>query len=205
MINLFLIRHGETDWIGKKLAGRLPNISLNVKGRAQAHTLAAGLAQIRLNAVHSSPLERTRETAAQIAQEHGLTIQLESALLEMDFGDWTGKTFDELGGMEAWRERLRTPSLAQFPGGESLQDVQRRGVAWVEQISRLEGDRSIAAFSHADTIRLVLAHFLCMPLVAFQSLTVETASVSILHIRKTDVRVIGVNWPASAAGEIAAI
>jgi broad specificity phosphatase PhoE len=205
MITLLLIRHGRTDWLGKRLAGRLPGISLNAEGRAEAEVLAAGLARVKLTSVYSSPLERTQETAAAVASRCGLPVYRADSLQELDFGEWAGKSFDELGGMEGWRERLRKPSETRFPGGESLGDVHRRGVAWAEEIRTRGGDARIAAFSHADTIRLVLAHYLGMPVLTFQSLTVETASISILQFGEKDPRVLGVNWPACAAGELANI
>jgi probable phosphomutase (TIGR03848 family) len=205
MITMFFIRHGKTDWIGKKLAGQLPGISLNEEGRQEAERLAIGLESARLTAIYSSPLERARETADPVARRHALEVVSVDALQELDFGDWTGKTFHELGGMEGWREILRHPSQTSFPGGESLREVQQRAVAWTDPILKREGELRIAVFSHADTIRLVLAHFAGMPIDSFQSLTVDPASISILQFEKNISRVMGVNWPASAAREAASL
>jgi broad specificity phosphatase PhoE len=198
---LLLIRHGQTDWLGKKLAGRLPGISLNATGRAEAARIADSLSRMRLAAVYSSPLERARETAEPIARQQDLEIQFTDALLEVEFGSLTGKTFEELKTIDVWKQLHVDPARTSFPGGESLAAVQQRAVQWVEQTARSDEARRIAAVSHADTIRLVLAHYLSMPLVAFHSLLIDPAAVSILRFEKKIVRVIGVNWPASAAGE----
>ncbi len=74
MTQLLLVRHGMTDWVGERLAGRTPGIPLNAAGRAEAAALAARLADTPIEAVYASPLERTRETADYLAQPRGLDV-----------------------------------------------------------------------------------------------------------------------------------
>jgi broad specificity phosphatase PhoE len=201
MTTLVLIRHGQTDWIGRKLAGRLPNISLNDAGRAEADRVAVSLAQWTFAGVFASPLERAQETVQGLARRQGIGIETAPALQEVDFGELTGKTFEALPALEIWQQAHRKPSQTQFPGGESFIEVQQRAVDWAENLRRQEVARRFAACSHADTIRLLLAHYLGMPLDSYHTLVIDTASLSILRFQKHAVRILGINWPAGAAYE----
>src|SRR5580692_2414527 len=85
------VRHGTTPTTGKFLPGRAKGLHLSDKGIAEAKAVAARLAAIGpVAAVYSSPLERTRETAAPIAEELGRPVVIERGLFECDFGEWTG-------------------------------------------------------------------------------------------------------------------
>nr|WP_321508927.1 histidine phosphatase family protein [uncultured Hyphomonas sp.] len=75
MATFLLIRHGDNDLLGSRLAGRLPDVHLNAKGKAQAQAVADGLADLPITAVYASPLERAQETAEPLAQVHKLSIQ----------------------------------------------------------------------------------------------------------------------------------
>ena len=90
MAIFYLIRHGNNDLLGEKLAGRLPGVHLNQAGREQAERLAQALGDKPIKAVYASPLERTLETAQPIAAVHHLEVHNSPALLEIDFGDWSG-------------------------------------------------------------------------------------------------------------------
>ncbi len=198
MTVLLLIRHGETDWLGKRLAGRLPDIHLNAEGRAHADTLAAMLRPVPLEAVYSSPLERAMETAEPAARAAGKPILTDPRLQEVDFGELTGKPFTELRGMSIWQEVHHTPAIVRYPGGESLLEAQDRSVRMVEEIRGGESASVVAFFTHADTIRLTLAHYLQMPLAAYHMLVADPASVSVLVIDRKTVRVAGINLPAGS-------
>ena len=198
MTVLLLIRHGETDWLGKRLAGRLPDIHLNAEGRAHAEALAAMLRMMPLEAVYSSPLERAVETAEPAARAAGKPILTDPRLQEVDFGELSGKPFTELRGMSIWQDVHHTPAMVRYPGGESLSEAQDRAVGMIEEIRGGERAGVVAFFTHADTIRLALAHFLQMPLAAYHMLVADPASVSVLFIDRKTVRVAGMNLPAGS-------
>ena len=96
MMYLLLLRHALNDWVGERLAGWTPDVHLNEEGRAQANALAERLAGVPLAAVYSSPLERTVETAQPLAQSRSLTVEVRETLGETRYGDWTGRSLDEL-------------------------------------------------------------------------------------------------------------
>src|SRR5262249_1456819 len=101
----YLIRHGSNDFFAHTLVGRKPGVQLNEKGRGEAERLAAKLAGEKLQRIFSSPLERCLETAAPLAQRTGLKVETADALLEVDFGEWTGRTFVDLDAHSAeWKQ-----------------------------------------------------------------------------------------------------
>ncbi len=185
MTTLLLIRHAENDYVGKRLAGRLPGVHLNDTGRHHALKLAAALCQGPIQAVYASPLERTMETAAPLAEAIKLPILPDPGLMEIDFGRWVGKTGKQMARTRLWKVIQGTPSQARFPCGESFVEAQQRIVAALDAIANAhdEGDL-VACFSHSDAIKLALAHYLGLPLDNFQRLSVSPCSISTVHIPK---------------------
>jgi broad specificity phosphatase PhoE len=190
-----LIRHGENDYLKQgRLPGRLPDIHLNKRGREQAAALAESLKAAPIRAIYSSPLERAVETAGPLAQALGLPIQLRPALLDTDVGQWQGMHLKELRKLPAWKQVQQQPSTFRFPGGESFLEIQERLVREIEQIRRLHKRRDMLALVfHSDPIKLVLAHFLGMPLDNFQKFGVAAGSVSILMLGKSAGQLVGLN------------
>lgn len=185
MTTLLLIRHGENSMVGKRLAGRLPGVSLNERGQQQAQELCRVLAKAPIKAIYSSPMERAMETAAPLAQTLGLPILPAPGLIELDYGAWQGKTIKQLSRMKLWKVVQEKPSEMRFPGGESFIEVQQRTAAEIERIAAAhEESELVGCFSHGDIIRLAIAHFLGMPLDLFQRVSADTASVTVLHINK---------------------
>jgi len=194
MTIILLIRHGENDFTGKRLIGRTPGISLNEKGRQQAIALTEWLADAPLKAIYSSPLERALETAQPLASLKELEVKVNPALIEVDYGKCQGKTFKQLHRLKLWRAIHENPAGAVFPGGEALVEVQQRVVRELQTLASVfEPKDVIACFSHADVIRLAVAHFLCMPLGEFQRLSISTGSITVLHLNSDRVRVTHIN------------
>jgi probable phosphoglycerate mutase len=183
MAIFYLIRHGHNDLLGEKLAGRTPGVHLNQAGCEQAARLAQALGDKPIKAVYASPLERTQETAQPIAAAHKLAVQNSQALVEIDFGDWSGKTFEFLKGQALWKQVQEHPNTVRFPNGESFQEAQARAVKEIIRLSEAyQQEDQIVCVSHCDVIRLILAYFLGMPLDTFQRLRVAPASISVLQL-----------------------
>lgn len=180
---LILIRHGENDYLAKnKLPGHLPGIHLNEQGRAQAVALADSLKVLPIKAIYSSPLERAVETAEPLARELGMSIQLCPGLMEIDVGDWTGRSWKTLNRTKQWRIIQENPSRFQFPGGETFIQTQDRVIAAVDSIAAAHKKEMVVLVFHADPIKLAIAHFLGLPLDNFQRLAVQSGSVTILGV-----------------------
>ena len=195
MPTLLLIRHGENDYVKKhRLAGRLPGVHLNDKGRQQAQAVAAKLSTAPLKAIYSSPLERAMQTAEPLAQALNLPIIPRPGLIEADPGEWTGQSWKKLGRTKAWRIVQSTPSLFHFPGGETFLDAQQRICVELQTLAGLHAAQElIACFSHADPIRLAVAYFIGLPLDMFQRLSVSPGSLTILHLSETSTRLLALN------------
>lgn len=196
MPTIFLVRHGENDYTSAhKLAGRRPGVHLNENGRAQAHAVAAALqTSVKLKAVYSSPLERTMETAQPIAEAQGLKVQVRAGLVETDLGAWQGRTIKALARTRAWKAMQARPARFRFPGGESMAEQQARLVNEVEGLlGRHKSRDAFAIVSHADPIKLVIAHYIGLPLDLFQRLIVATASVSVLVFDQDAVHLAALN------------
>lgn len=185
MTTVLLIRHGENNMVGKRLAGRLPDVHLNDHGKQQAQRLAEVLCKAPLKALYSSPLERAVETAQPLAQMLGLEIQLAPGLVELGYGDWQGRTLKQLSRFRLWKVVQEKPSEMRFPGGESFIEVRDRAVAEIERIVAAHEEKDlVACFSHGDIIRLAVSHFLGMPLDVFQRIGADPASISVIHFDK---------------------
>src|SRR4051812_25292056 len=96
MAELILVRHASCPPIGKYIAGRAAGVHLDDTGRFQAAALVERLSAVKLDAIYSSPLERAVETARPVAAAQGLEVETSAGLTEIDFGEWSGKTLDEL-------------------------------------------------------------------------------------------------------------
>lgn len=188
-----LVRHGDYALLGRVLAGRTAGHSLSEAGAAQAEAVAAALAGLPILAVISSPLERTRETAAPIAARLGLPVDFDDDLLEIDFGEWTGRTFDSLRAWEGWPTFNRFRSTARIPGGESMLAVQARSVAAIVRLREMYPNGHVVIVSHGDVIKSIIAHFLTIPLDLFRRFDVGPASRSVVAVSNEDARVLAMN------------
>ena len=207
MALILLIRHGENDFVGKRLMGRLPGVHLNERGHQQAAALVELLAGAPLRALYSSPLERTLETAAPLAVARGLRVSVSEALNELDYGAWQGKTLKQLRRMRLWKVVQDQPDAMRFPGGESFVEAQTRLCTFLDSLAAAQGDEPavIACFTHGDMVRLAAAHYLDMPLNSFQRLSADTASLTALALGKGRPHLLCLNqvaaldWPKPPA------
>lgn len=194
MAIILLIRHGENDMVGKKLAGRLPNVHLNETGKVQARRLGDELASIAIKAVLSSPLERAMETAEPIAHLQGLPIEPLPELLEIDFGGWEGKRLKVLKRRRLWKMVQSKPSTFRFPDGETFEEAQKRVSDGLLALNEKFSENDIiVCVTHSDLIRLAVAHFLGLPLDNFQRLRIDTASLTVLFLHNGQAHLGSIN------------
>ena len=186
MAFILLVRHGQNDWVNKKrLAGWLPGVHLNDEGRKQAKQLAERLAHLPIKAVYSSPLERCKETAATVAQIFQLDVRELEAVGEVRYGNWEGKKLKKLAKKKRkWYAVQHYPSRFRFPEGESFTEVQQRAIAALETLNEQHQSEMIVVVSHADVIKLMLAHYMGIHIDLFQRIAVSPISVSALTLQK---------------------
>ncbi|HLF48095.1 MAG TPA: MSMEG_4193 family putative phosphomutase [Methylomirabilota bacterium] len=200
---VILVRHGVTPTTGLKLPGRARGLHLTEAGRRQAEAAAARLARLpRLAAVYASPLERARETAAPIAQAHGLAVRIERDLADLNIGEWTGLSLKRAWKKPEWEIIQRHPSGFRFPGGESFTEMQARMVSAVARLVWRHRGKTVVAVGHADPIKALVAHAMGTPLDLFQRIVIAPGSVTAIAYRAVGPIVLTVN---SIDGDLGAL
>ena len=193
MTTFFLIRHAACSGLGQTLWGRTPNVCLNEEGKLQAQRLAQRFDGIKLEALYSSPLERALETAETLARSMNLEVRKSAGLNEIDYGDWTGKTFEMLSTDERWRRFNSHRSMATVPNGESFLEVQNRVVKELDVLSREHANARVAVVSHADVIRAAVAYFAATPIDLIERIVISPCSVSVVALNQESATLLTIN------------
>jgi broad specificity phosphatase PhoE len=159
MTTVILVRHGSTEWNRTRRAQGLADIDLDDEGREQASAVAERLRDTHLDAVYASALKRAIETAEAIADTHGLTVQSDAAFNEIDQGDWTGLTTDEIGRRwpQMWGSHRHYTAR---PGGEAPADVRKRSLRGLRRVVEVHPEGTVVLVSHGGTIRWLSAEAL---------------------------------------------
>ena len=173
-----LLRHGQTPMlVQKRYAGR-SDVPLTDAGVAQAAAAAKRLASAGIAAIVASPLQRTVETAEQVAAVTGLPVVTEDGFRETDFGAWEGLTFAEVrerwpSEMTAW---LADPEVAP-PGGESFAEVSERVSAALHRVLDGRTGQRILIVSHVTPIKTLVAAALLAPPAALYRMHLDVAAL----------------------------
>lgn len=179
---LVLVRHGQTDYNVKHLLpGQLPGIPLNEEGRAEAQATAAAIRELPLTTIVASPLERTMETAGYVNQGRDLPIQQDRDLLDTDYGRFSGKCWDDLDASDrVWKSFVTDPMHAP-KGVESFAKVRERAVRAAERWrNQADAGEYVALVTHADLVKMIVAHYLGIPLARVPLVNMDNAAVSLL-------------------------
>lgn len=189
---LILIRHGETPYNRDKRYQGHKDTPLTRKGGRQTKEIASRLRNEPLDAIYSSDLKRTRYTAEVINGYHSLKINILPQLREVDFGDWEGKTHDEI--QREWKgllnERNNKPSKIEIPGGESIKDLAKRVRTTVKKILSDHPDQRIAIITHGGPIRIILIDALGLGLNDWWKTITSNGGISIVKYQSDKARVI---------------
>jgi probable phosphomutase (TIGR03848 family) len=182
MTKFLLVRHATTDSVGKRLSGRLAGVHLNENGRQQASNLAEKLKGLSIAAVYSSPLERTVQTADAISKILDLKPIFCEDFLEINFGEWTNLTFQELDSEPQFKRFNSFRSFTRVPGGESMPEAQLRMIKGIEKLCHKHPDETVVIVSHSDLIKATIAYYSGIHLDMFQRIEISPASVSIIEM-----------------------
>jgi len=169
---VYLLRHGETQWSVSRQHTGLTDIPLTANGRAAATCLAPALAQQRFELVLVSPLQRARQTCELAGL--GARATVDEALLEWDYGEYEGKTPQQI--------RAAAPEWLIFrdgcPGGESPAQIGARVDGLIARVRAVSGN--VALFAHGHILRALGARWLGLPISAGSHLRLDTATLSVL-------------------------
>lgn len=182
--NLYLVRHGETDWNKENRCQGITNTELNQVGLRQAEALAKRLQNENIDCVYSSELNRAIKTAAIISEELNLDFKKEACLNEINFGNWQGEIFDELAEIDGYSydEWINTPHLARFPGEGNLINVKKRTMKRVNDIIQENKGKNILMVSHGAILKVILLGILNMGLEQYNKIHFDNTSLNIITI-----------------------
>ncbi len=189
----FLVRHAAHELVDRVLCGRMPGVRLGEEGRAQARRVADRLAREPIASVHTSPLERARETAAPIAECFRVEPEIHDAINEIDIGAWAGRRFEDLHGDPRWQSWNSARAVSRPPRGESMLEVQARVVGHLERTRADHPDRAVVLVSHADVIKAALLYCLGMPLDGYRLFDISPASISTVVMGDWGAKVLSMN------------
>lgn len=192
MTLLFLSRHGETEWNRDGRFQGHADPPLSEHGRAQARGLAHRLQSTRLAAVYASDLQRSRETAEIVAASHELPVISLRELREVDVGEWSGLTREEIDGR--WPEAMERWRLGErgWQDGESYEEMAARVVASLDRLARNHDSERILYVGHGGSIRGVLAHARGITYAQYRQLhpTVANCGLHTVAVRNGRFRVL---------------
>jgi len=181
MAKVFLIRHGETEWNRLGIFRGTSEVPLNAAGKRQAQALGRYFSPTPPQFVYSSPRARALETAAAVSQGAGNAkgVAGDEGFADIDRGEWEGLSHEKVKAKwpDLYDRWLFEPKDVQFPGGETLEAVQRR--AW-QAFRRVSGGAGgvVAIVSHHVTLRTLLCSLLELDLSRFRQFELAPASVS---------------------------
>lgn len=191
---LAFIRHGEVEEAYLRVFGGRIDMNLSPRGHEQAAALAKWLERQSINAVYASPMKRVQQTLAPFASKNGWSeraVMLDD-LREIDFGDWTGLTWDEVHqkfGVSAfeWLTELERGGIAN---AEETASYCGRIESCVQDILEKHRGENVGIFCHGGVIRTALAYLLDVPLPKMAAFEIDYASVTTVAIvpHKTEVQ-----------------
>lgn len=186
-LNLYLMRHGETQASRSGAYTGSTDVELTAAGLAMAEAFAAAYRHLPWQAVFCSPLKRAVATATPFCQATGLEMQIRDGLKEMRFGDWEGQSFEAVQTQfsEDYYNWMTEPAWNPPTGGETGVQVASRAAAVIAEIESQFTEGNVLVVSHKTTIRLMLCNLLGMDIGRYRDrITMPVASVSLIQFGK---------------------
>lgn len=192
MINFYFVRHGETIWNKTGRYQGSTDVPLSELGHEQAEKAALWFQKEHFDGVISSPLRRARETAEAIAAEHHLDVEIDPLLQELCFGDWEGKTAEEIEKL--WpgmiEKMYRRPELLSLPHGESFADCQKRGLSAIRNLTERGDEKSYVIVSHGAILRTIVCGMLQLPLSRAWNFSFSNTGITNIYHYPMDMNVL---------------
>lgn len=179
MTELILARHGETEWnVAEIFRGRI-DIELNETGIKQAALLAEYLADLKIDAIYSSPLKRALKTAGIIAGYHQLDVEIAPGLIDFNYGKWQGLSHQEVKDKykELYAEWISSPERVKIPAGESLDEVRERARRVVDDVIAKDKG-TVALVSHRVVNKILICALLGLDNSHFWNIRQDTCGIS---------------------------
>lgn len=162
MTELWLVRHGQTDWnfTGRWQGQASDAPGLNEMGHKQASVASEKMERVEISAIYSSDLLRAKQTAEAIAVALGLHVILEPRLREINLGVWEGMPSEDIEAQypKELADRARDPFNTPAPNGESPSEVGERVLKAVNEIADRHRDESILIVAHGISLAVIICH-----------------------------------------------
>ncbi len=183
MTEVFLVRHGQTEWNAQLLFRGRKDIPLNERGRGEARAIAEALSERSIDAVYTSPLTRAVETARPIATVFELEVQTVQGLIDISYGAWEGLTHEEARKQypDQYDQWEKTPDLVSFPRGETLDEVKERSFGTFRDIVHRNANKAIAIISHRVVNKVLLCAVLGLSNAHFWEIRQDTGCINIVE------------------------
>ncbi|MGG6265853.1 histidine phosphatase family protein [Leptolyngbya sp. AN10] len=186
-LTLYFMRHGETTYSQTGgFCGSL-NPDITEAGLQMAIAFSKAYSHLKWTAAYVSPMKRTISTAKPICDAIGLEMQLRDGLREIDFGEWEGKTQDDVkqNDSENYIHWMTEPAWNPPPGGETAVQIASRSELVLTEIRKNHTDGNVLVVSHKSTIRIMLCGLLGIDLGRYRDrIDAPAASVSVVEFGK---------------------
>ncbi|PJZ79095.1 histidine phosphatase family protein [Leptospira neocaledonica] len=197
---LFLIRHGETEWnLERRLQGQT-DTSLSKYGKEQVLKLADKLKDTGIKLILSSDLKRAKETSEQISRSLGVETIYHPGLREIHLGEAQGILESELSSIfgedsySAWKSSDRIHDQFRFPGGESKSEAESRIIETILNLLKMYDKKNIAICSHGFVLSRFYRHFSLNELSPSKLENCEVAELFLsLEIQEKNLHAIKIN------------
>ena len=194
MTTFLLLRHAHSMANESGiLAGRIAGIELSEIGTRQSSQLNNALKDVVIDRIVISPLQRCKDTIAHTAKRRKKRIFTDSAFVEMDYGQWSGRSLKELVKEKAWKTIQKSPKNFTFPQGESFSGAAKRIERGLTSLTKKYPDETILIVTHGDVIKMALQLTHGGELNRFQNFVVDTCSLSELQWSKNSRLVVRSN------------
>jgi broad specificity phosphatase PhoE len=194
---IYLVRHCATSNDGAPypiLLGQRHNYGLSDRGRAQAAVLTEYFSGKDVSAIYASPAERAVETAAAVPTEGETTYC--TSLKEADMGSWEGCIYADIQRTvpEQFSAHLRDPGTYGWPGGETLVDVCRRGMRFLEKLAVDHHNERVVVVTHKYVCRAVLTHLMGVPMHRAREIDQDPGCVNVIRVFQGTMSLVAVNY-----------
>ena len=196
MARFYFLRHGETEWNTEGRVCGHTDVPLSEAGRQQARWLALRMKSIPVEALYSSPLRRALDTARMVGEAIGHEPIVDDRLRELSYGEWEGKTFDEVERADppAYLAWVADPGSLAPPGGESGEQLVERVAPFFDLMASRHGRGHVAVVCHKTVGRLLACHILGAPLADYRRrVIIDNVSLSIFETGEEGWRVAALN------------
>ena len=196
MARFYFIRHGETEWnAAGRLCGRA-DVPLSEVGRRQAELLAVRLKAIPVTALYSSPARRALETASILGRAIGREAVVDSRLVELSYGAWEGKTYEESrhSSPDVYRAWELDPAAVAPPEGESGAQLVDRVNPFLAEVAQRHPTGDVVVVCHRTLCRLIACHVMGVPLAEYRKrIPMDNAALNIFETQEGQWSVVAIN------------